>query len=142
MSRRQGFTLIELLVVIAVIAVLMGIMMPGLRAAKQLAAGSACLANEKTLLTAWFLYADDFDGKLVSNNACYDTTQKNDETAWVYQPRNPAGLSLPRPAPAADTARSPFANGQYRAGCWSSARASRRTPPAALPAGTSAPGSG
>jgi prepilin-type N-terminal cleavage/methylation domain-containing protein/prepilin-type processing-associated H-X9-DG protein len=108
MSQKQGFTLIELLVVIAVIAVLMGIMMPGLRAAKQLATGSACLANEKTLLTAWFLYADDYDGKLVSNNACYDTSLKNDDSAWVYQPKLSTGQSLPSPAPATITKEDRF----------------------------------
>ena len=35
MSRKRAFTLIELLVVIAVIAILMAILMPALRAAKE-----------------------------------------------------------------------------------------------------------
>ena len=68
----MAFTLIELLVVIAVIAVLLAILLPSLQAAKRLAASSACLANERTLLTAWIMYADDNDGSLVSNLACYD----------------------------------------------------------------------
>ena len=55
MSRPRGFTLIELLVVIAIIAVLMAVLMPSLQAAKRLAASSACLSNEKTLLTAWIM---------------------------------------------------------------------------------------
>ena len=45
-----GFTLIELLVVIAIIAVLMGILMPSLCAAPELARGSACLSNQKSLM--------------------------------------------------------------------------------------------
>jgi prepilin-type N-terminal cleavage/methylation domain-containing protein len=49
MSRTRGFTLIELLVVIAVIAILMAIMIPSLRAARELAVGSACAANQKSL---------------------------------------------------------------------------------------------
>jgi prepilin-type N-terminal cleavage/methylation domain-containing protein len=100
MTIRRGFTLIELLVVIAIIAILMAVLMPGLRAAKQMAAGAACMANQKTLITAWVLYADDFDGWLVSNNACYDVSNYTDSTAWVYQPRNEMGQPLPsNPAP-------------------------------------------
>jgi len=65
--KQDGFTLIELLVVIAIIAVLMAILLPSLNAAKRIASSSGCLANEKTLLTAWIMYADDNDGLLVSN---------------------------------------------------------------------------
>ncbi|MCH7919718.1 MAG: type II secretion system protein [Planctomycetes bacterium] len=91
MSRPRGFTLIELLVVIAIIAVLMAVLMPSLQAAKQLASSSACLANEKTLLTAWIMYADDNNGSLVSNRACYDAP--GDEAPWVHRPKNGNGNS-------------------------------------------------
>jgi len=74
-SKSRGFTLIELLVVIAVIAVLMAILMPSLQAAKRVASSSACLSNQKNLLMAWIMYADDNDGALVSNRACYDDDQ-------------------------------------------------------------------
>ena len=100
MARKKGFTLIELLVVIAIIAVLMAVLMPSLQAAKRLAASSACLSNEKTLLTAWIMYADEFDGSLVSNLACYDSDSSTDKTAWVHAPKNQNGNPLPvRPAP-------------------------------------------
>jgi prepilin-type N-terminal cleavage/methylation domain-containing protein len=59
MSRTRGFTLIELLVVIAVIAILMAIMIPSLRAARELAVGSACAANQKSLGLAYTMYAGD-----------------------------------------------------------------------------------
>jgi prepilin-type N-terminal cleavage/methylation domain-containing protein/prepilin-type processing-associated H-X9-DG protein len=65
MRRQEGFTLIELLVVIAIIAVLMAILIPSLHLARAQAAGSACLGNEKSLILAWVMYADDNDGKLV-----------------------------------------------------------------------------
>jgi len=93
---RRGFTLIELLVVIAIIALLMGILMPALSAAKKLATSSRCLGNERSLLTAWIIYSDDCDGWLVSNRACYDTA--TDKTPWVHRPKDIAGNDLASPA--------------------------------------------
>ncbi|MCH7919848.1 MAG: type II secretion system protein, partial [Planctomycetes bacterium] len=59
----RAFTLIELLVVIAIIAVLMAVLMPALRAARELATGSVCLNNQKSLTAAYVMYADDNDGR-------------------------------------------------------------------------------
>ena len=64
--RRRGFTLIELLVVIAVIAVLMGIMVPALRRAREQARFVACKANLKSYGVLAFMYIDDNDGKMPS----------------------------------------------------------------------------
>jgi len=69
MRRRNGFTLIELLVVIAVIAILMAILMPALRRAREQGERAACLSNLKQLQLAWIMYADDNDDKLVSSEA-------------------------------------------------------------------------
>ena len=49
--RRWGFTLIELLVVIAIIALLVSILLPSLKTAKQLANLTACQSNSKTMST-------------------------------------------------------------------------------------------
>ena len=60
--KTKAFTLIELLVVIAIIAVLMAILMPTLRAAKDHARRIHCVSNVKTLALGWFIYQDDNDG--------------------------------------------------------------------------------
>jgi prepilin-type N-terminal cleavage/methylation domain-containing protein len=63
--KTRAFTLIELLVVIAIIAVLMAILMPSLRAAKDQAQRLHCISNVKTLVFGWMLYKDDNDDKMV-----------------------------------------------------------------------------
>jgi prepilin-type N-terminal cleavage/methylation domain-containing protein/prepilin-type processing-associated H-X9-DG protein len=69
MRRRNGFTLIELLVVIAIIAILMAILMPALKRAREQGQRAACLNDLKQLQLAWILYADDNDDKVVSSEA-------------------------------------------------------------------------
>lgn len=58
----RGFTLVELLVVIAVIAMLMAILLPALRKAKQLAQRVRCGSNLRQLSFAWDMYLDDHEG--------------------------------------------------------------------------------
>jgi len=76
--RTKAFTLIELLVVIAIIAILMAILMPSLRLARDQARRVHCISNVKTLALAWFMYKDDNDDKLVPGN-----TNPNN---WVDRP--------------------------------------------------------
>jgi len=60
-----GFTLIELLVVIAIIALLITILVPSLRQAREIARKVACLAQTRTVGMAILLYAQERDGMLV-----------------------------------------------------------------------------
>ncbi len=69
MGSKKGFTLIELLVVIAIIALLLSIMMPSLRLAKQSAKGVVCRSNLKQLALASVLYAEDNNGEVVPSRS-------------------------------------------------------------------------
>src|SRR5512145_1364232 len=69
MRKGKGFTLIELLVVIAIIAILMAVLMPALKRAREQGQRAVCLGNLRQLQVAWILYADDNDDKVVSSEA-------------------------------------------------------------------------
>jgi len=60
----RAFTLIELLVVIAVIAVLMGILMPAMRMAKEQSKRAVCASHLRQFGMAVFTYAADCDEKI------------------------------------------------------------------------------
>ena len=68
MCKSRGFTLIELLVVIAIIALLLALLFPVLRSAREAGQRAVCLSNLRQLTLAWLAYADDYDGKIVKAN--------------------------------------------------------------------------
>lgn len=78
MKKKTGFTLVELLVVIAIIALLLSILLPALRAAREHGKRAVCLSNLKQLTAGWMMYAHDND-----DNICSAWVGRNDPYTWV-----------------------------------------------------------
>jgi prepilin-type N-terminal cleavage/methylation domain-containing protein/prepilin-type processing-associated H-X9-DG protein len=82
-----GFTLIELLVVIAIIALLAGLLLPGLGRARQAGLAAACQGNLRQLQLAWLGYAHDHADQLPPNSYVYIVGETNGpslaSTSWA-----------------------------------------------------------
>jgi len=87
---RRGFTLIELLVVIAIIALLLAILMPSLRAARDQAKKTVCTGHIKGLVLALRMYADDHEGKTHDspNYGLWDNAWQNPAVVKKYGPND------------------------------------------------------
>ncbi|MBN1124283.1 MAG: prepilin-type N-terminal cleavage/methylation domain-containing protein [Sedimentisphaerales bacterium] len=78
----RAFTLIELLVVIAIIGILLAIMTPALRKAKEATRAMTCAAHLKQFGLAWYFYAEDNDNR----NIWYASSAQWDQGKfWFYQ---------------------------------------------------------
>ncbi len=62
----RGFTLIELLVVISIIALLIALLLPALRMARESGRSSVCMSNQRQFGLAFTLYQGDYDDYFVS----------------------------------------------------------------------------
>jgi prepilin-type N-terminal cleavage/methylation domain-containing protein len=78
---RHGFTLVELLVVIAIIAVLISILLPSLRRAKDSAQAVQCQSNLRQWGIYYAMYTSDSKGKLPKGG------DWNDSQLFGYWPR-------------------------------------------------------
>jgi prepilin-type N-terminal cleavage/methylation domain-containing protein/prepilin-type processing-associated H-X9-DG protein len=87
-KKRTGFTLIELLVVISIIALLMAILMPALKRAREQGQRAVCISTVKQLTLCWLMYADDNDDRLVNGEAGINPSGRAmhaKEQFWVGQ---------------------------------------------------------
>lgn len=94
--RRDGFTLVELLVVIAIIAVLMSVLLPSLRSAREQAKQTRCAANLRTFGQGFHAYATENQDYFCSGafNNGPNTDGPVDRVGWVADLLN-ARLAFP-----------------------------------------------
>ncbi len=101
-----AFTLIELLVVIAVLAILVGLLLPALAGAKEVARGSVCASNIRQLLIAADSYATDRADRLPpgSPDALANLVRWHGSRSWINAAFTPDGGTLSDYLGSGDTA--------------------------------------
>lgn len=121
---KKAFTLVELLVVISIIALLLGVLMPGLQKARDYARRTYCANNTRQINQAFNIYASGNGGEIPINKGrsywlwdlSYHTTdlleaggatretfycpshptkQADDDRAWRYTESYPDGADAP-----------------------------------------------
>jgi prepilin-type N-terminal cleavage/methylation domain-containing protein len=70
--RKNGFTLIELLVVVAIIAVLVALLLPSLKAARDRAKTLTCSSNLKQIGMGFAYYLSENNGKYPQDKVVYN----------------------------------------------------------------------
>jgi type II secretory pathway pseudopilin PulG len=80
--KSEAFTLIDLLVVISIIALLVGILLPALGAARKSAQSAVCMSNLRQVGTTFAFYEGDNDGLLPPYRSYKPGINPNDAPYW------------------------------------------------------------
>ncbi len=83
-THRHAFTLIELLVVISIIALLIGILLPALGAARRTARAAVCMSNVRQMGTAQMAYASSNKELLPAGHRWESATRRISWQAATY----------------------------------------------------------
>lgn len=82
-ARADGFTLIDLLAILITCGILGALLLPALAATKPDSQAFQCLENQRQLVRAWQMYAQDNHGKLAPNGN--ESTQGSSANDPMYQ---------------------------------------------------------
>ena len=82
----NGFTLVELAVVIATVAIMVAVLLPALAGTRPNAQAFQCLENQRQLILAWQMYAQDNSDLLPPNDFPWKTSESRNGTEknWVF----------------------------------------------------------
>lgn len=94
LDRPSGFTLVELLVVIGIISLLISILLPSLKRARQAAERVQCMSNLRQLALGVQLYCDDNHG-FFPNSKGYDAGNPASGVQWYPMLSGRLGGSWP-----------------------------------------------
>ncbi|MAE65684.1 MAG: hypothetical protein CMJ18_15555 [Phycisphaeraceae bacterium] len=96
--RRPGFTLIELLVVISIVALLIALLMPAIKKARELARQTQCVSNVHQMLVALHGYAAENSGAFPNSHCGLNTRLAFYLTSyWAVTGRRPSCYDPSRP---------------------------------------------
>ncbi len=105
-SGQLGFTLVELLVVVSIIALLIGILLPSLRSARESAKRTLCKANMRSLGLGFTIYAEAYNRKLPAAYSRWEAPWSVGDMFW-HQRLIEEGLALGKDGPKKNNAVCP-----------------------------------
>jgi prepilin-type N-terminal cleavage/methylation domain-containing protein len=108
MRRRRpgGFTLVELLVVVSILALLIAILLPSLRSARDTAKRTLCQANMHALALGFTIYVGEYQGRYPAGYSLWDAPWGAGDMFW-HQRLIEEGLAYGKEGPKKNNAVCP-----------------------------------